>query len=84
MTDRLTGRTRGFGFVTYTTLEATEVILLVVYGDDISIATCMQCCLGSGPHVLMDKMIDVKRAMIEGAGGCHPQSGGRISGGDRR
>ncbi|EER00132.1 Heterogeneous nuclear ribonucleoprotein G, putative [Perkinsus marinus ATCC 50983] len=53
MTDRLTGRTRGFGFVTYTTLEATE-------------------------------MIDVKRAMIEGAGGCHPQSGGRISGGDRR
>ncbi|EER11248.1 RNA-binding protein, putative [Perkinsus marinus ATCC 50983] len=84
MTDRLTGRTRGFGFVTYTTLEATEVILLVMYGD-ISIATCMQCCLGSGPHVLMDKMIDVKRAMIEGAGGSHPQSGGRISGGgDRR
>ncbi|KAF4653524.1 hypothetical protein FOL47_010476, partial [Perkinsus chesapeaki] len=50
MTDRITGRTRGFGFVTYTTLQAVEV------------------CLASGPHVLLDKSIDVKRA-IEGGGG---------------
>ncbi|KAF4661972.1 hypothetical protein FOL46_005514 [Perkinsus olseni] len=74
MTDRVTGRTRGFGFVTYTTLDATEL------------------CLASGPHVLMDKMVDVKRATIQGPpppqhsnrGGdfMSPPSGGMFGGSD--
>ncbi|KAF4758590.1 hypothetical protein FOZ63_008732, partial [Perkinsus olseni] len=74
MTDRVTGRTRGFGFVTYTTLDATEL------------------CLASGPHVLMDKMVDVKRATIQGPpppqhsnrGGdfMFPPSGGMLGGND--
>ncbi|EER11247.1 conserved hypothetical protein [Perkinsus marinus ATCC 50983] len=50
MIDHLTGRSRGFGFITFQ------------YSQD------MEVCLDNIPHVVMDKTIDVKRAVEGGLG----------------
>ncbi|EER13864.1 Ser/Arg-rich splicing factor, putative, partial [Perkinsus marinus ATCC 50983] len=50
MMDRVTGRSRGFGFITF------------LHPQD------MEACLDKSPHVVMDKTIDVKRAVEGGLG----------------
>ncbi|KAF4653525.1 hypothetical protein FOL47_010477 [Perkinsus chesapeaki] len=58
MVDKFTGRSRGFGFITFDKAEDMK-----------------KCLDNTEPHLIMDKIIDVKRA-VEGGLGPHGVGGG--------